>query len=135
MKTLAISAITLALVAASASPAFAGHRDLDQRRETQEQRIHHGVDTGELTRREAKQLWKEQRKIGRLAKEFKSDGRLSWREARILDECYDASSRRIHDLKHNERVARRSCDKRFSSWCGQKAGHRDADYWVRRLDL
>jgi hypothetical protein len=69
----------------------------------QQSRIEQGIESGKLTRKEAKVLKRQQRKTRHLYREFREDGRLSKRERRELDRRLDRVSDQIWELKHNER--------------------------------
>lgn len=96
-----------------AMPALAdrahGHADgdrqhrYDYRQERQHDRIRHGIRSGELTRKEAKSLRKQQRHIARLERRFERDGHLNRYERRTLRRELDSASQRIYRLKHNDR--------------------------------
>jgi hypothetical protein len=77
---------------------------IEQRLENQRFRIRDGVTTGELTRKEAKRLRKQQRRIARLARSFMYDGYLDRYEFSELREKLNRASQRIYRLKHNHRV-------------------------------
>ena len=74
----------------------------EQRLDRQHARIKQGVRSGELTRKEAKLLRRQQRGIRQLLREFRDDGWLSKKERRILTKKLDRASRRIWEYKHNE---------------------------------
>lgn len=125
VKTLA--AISICLIATS--PAYAGHSKgrLIDRMERQQERIENGIESGKLTRREAKRLKKQQHRIRRLAHEFREDGRLSKDERRIITAKLDKASKRIWKFKHNNSY-RHSTRYRNYSW----NGYYDHDYkWPR----
>ena len=116
---------TLCLYAAA--PAFAGHRHerLFDRLDRQQIRIERGIESGKLTRWEARKLMKQQRRIHRLAREFYADDHLGKRERRILNKKLDRASDRIHALKHNDEY-------RYARY-GDGHLHRDRDdvsYWA-----
>ncbi len=80
------------------------HGDHDgHRKRNQDLRIGHGIRTGELTRREAEKLKKEQWQIDRFERRAWADGRLSRWERNELDRMRDRASDRIYKFKHNER--------------------------------
>jgi hypothetical protein len=105
MKTLTktILAVTFGLLATA--PVYAGHGHsqdrVSERMERQQHRIEQGIESRELTPKEAKILKKQHRRLHRLVREFREDGRLSKRERRILQRKLDKSSRQIKELKHN----------------------------------
>ena len=82
------------------------HRDrygrVDRRQDRQWSRLTEGWRPGELTRGEFCRLKKQQRKIGRMADRFSSDGYLSDRERYRLEHAQDRASRHIARLKHND---------------------------------
>ena len=106
MKTLTITLLAASFGLIATVPAYAGHGHsydrLYDRMERQQERIEHGIDSRELTRKEAKILKKQQRRIRRLAREFREDGWLSKRERRILRRKLDRASEQIRELKHND---------------------------------
>jgi len=118
-KTLMIAAF--ALFATSQVFAAHGHRHvnghryddgyrvekLHNRLQRQFTRIEHGIENGSLTRKEERKLFKQQRRIRRLAREFHDDGYLSQKEHRVLQRKLDKASNRIRRFKHND--ANRYC--------------------------
>jgi len=101
MKKLITTAIALTLAAAIA-PAYAHANRFEERLERQAGRIEQGIDSGELTRREAKLLRREHRELRQLTRLLADDGRLSKWERRTLKERYDDASDLIWRLKHND---------------------------------
>lgn len=111
----------------AAAPAFAGHRHdrLLDRLDRQQIRIERGIESGQLTRWEARKLMKQQRRIHRLARDFYADDHLGKRERRVLNKKLDRASDRIRALKHNDEY-------RYSRY-GDGYRHRernDVSYWV-----
>ena len=106
------------------APAFAGHRDrpspFDVRQDRQEARIEQGIQSGALTRKEARVLQRDQERLERLEWRLRRDGSLSRKDRRILQAEYDELSQRIRILKHNDQY--RSRDR----------GWHDAHDWYRR---
>lgn len=126
MNRFAKNLFVAALCLCAAAPAFAGHRHerLHDRLDRQHIRIERGIESGELTRREARKLMKQQRRIHRLAREFYADDHLGKRERRILTQKLDRASDRIHALKHNDEYRH----------AGYRGGYRhrnrdDVSYW------
>ena len=101
-----------------------GHHRIEQRMDRQHRRIEHGIRNGELTRREARRLRKEQRHIAKLERKFFRDGHLDGHERRTLRRELDTASDRIYRLKHNDR---RRDD-------GHHRGYRDKHHHDRHLD-
>jgi hypothetical protein len=79
-------------------------RYVDKRQDRQWRRIDDGVDSGELTRKEAGNLKRQQQRIARLEEQYLSDGHYSRKERRKLTEKLDRASERIYRKKHNDKV-------------------------------
>jgi len=77
---------------------------ITQRQIHQAMRIRQGVKNGQLTRREAKILHAEQRKIQRDKVKAESNGRITGREAQKIKAEQNAASDDIYIKKHNKRV-------------------------------
>ena len=101
MKTLvAVAALTVF----AAGAAFAdGTRSpgVNARQHNQHGRIHQGVKSGELTRREAHKVREGQRDIRQLERAYKSDGKLTKRERADLHHEQNQASRDIYRQKHD----------------------------------
>jgi hypothetical protein len=93
-------ALTLGAVAAQAD---AGTRDprVNARQHNQRERIQQGVRSGELTRRETRNVAEEQRDIRQLERAYKSDGTLTGAERRDLHHEQNQASREIYREKHD----------------------------------
>jgi hypothetical protein len=76
---------------------------VSQRQHRQDRRIHQGVRSGELTRREFVRLEREQYDIQQEKREAKSDGTVTRRERAELQRELNQASRHIYRAKHNER--------------------------------
>mgnify|MGYP001600748390 FL=1 len=76
---------------------------VDRRQARQWARVNKGIDSGAISRGEAKRLFKKQRKIARLEHRFERDGYYSPREKRIMERALDRSSDLIRRAKHNDR--------------------------------
>lgn len=87
---------------------------VDQRQVEQAQRIDQGVASGELSRREARRLERDQQHVENVEARAKADGVVTPRERARLDRAQDTQSRHIarqkhdrqHDYNHNGRVDR-----------------------------
>lgn len=105
MKTFILAAVAAASLAAASAPALA--QPINQREDSQQQRINQGVASGQLTSREAAH---DQRKLNHI--EARAD-RMRARQGGVLTPAQHArmerrlnrSSRRIYRTKHNDRVA------------------------------
>ena len=85
----------LASASITAPPA---HRQVKQNK-----RIFHGAKSGQLTRREARRLHREQRHIQRTKRRMKRDGVITPRERRRLNRKQNRANRHIYRAKHNRR--------------------------------
>ncbi len=74
---------------------------VDQRQENQERRIEQGVNSGQLTPREARRLENRQERVERVEDRAKADGKVTARERAHLDQVQDRSSRDIRREKHD----------------------------------
>jgi hypothetical protein len=85
-----------------------GHRhgSIRARQERQERRIEEGVASGELTRREAYRLEREQAYIRQAKREARSDGYISPGERARLEAMQDRAGRHIRHERHDEQVRR-----------------------------
>ena len=79
---------------------------INQRQERQRHRIRDGINNGSLVRDEAKRLRKQQRRIAQLEADFRADGRFSRDERATIQARLDKASKRIYQLKHNDRYTR-----------------------------
>jgi hypothetical protein len=90
----------LAQTAASA-PSPAATPGIDQRQAHQEKRIDQGVASGQLTRREAHRLDRQQNLIDRAENRAKADGVVTKQERQRLHAAQDTASQRIARQKHD----------------------------------
>ncbi len=98
---------------------------VDRRQDNQQSRIREGRQSGSLTKREARQLNKNRKKIDRMERRYAKDGRIDKHERRKLTKALERSSRRIYKLKHND-VYRGSRDLTYSR------GHGAGGNWNSR---
>ena len=92
-----------ALIAILGLGAVAEAGTINRRERRQRARIADGVESGELTRREARRLRAGERHIQREERRYRrSDGQLSRWERRDLQRDLYRQSRRIHRQKHDE---------------------------------
>ncbi|MBA4054629.1 MAG: hypothetical protein C0490_07955 [Marivirga sp.] len=74
---------------------------VDQREQNQRQRIHQGVASGELTRRETANAVHDQRHIRRAERRVKADGVVTGRERARLHHKQNNASRELSRNKHD----------------------------------
>ncbi len=79
---------------------------INQRPKNQQQRIRQGVRSGELTRREARRLEREQSRIQHDKRVAKSDGEMTTRERTRIQREQNRASRDIYRQKHDSQVRR-----------------------------
>lgn len=84
-----------------AKKAYGKHMSINQRQQNQSARIRAGKRDGSLTRHEVKQLRKQQRRIKRLERHFRSDGRFTKVERRQIQKRLDRASRNIRAQRHD----------------------------------
>lgn len=77
---------------------------VDRRQFRERSRIAEGVRSGELTRREARNLRAGQRHVRRMERRAEADGVVTPREARRLEHAQDVQSARIYNQKHDEQT-------------------------------
>ena len=96
MKQLFLAVIATSLLA------FNAEARRDQKREVRQQsRIAQGVQSGELTKREAKKLRKGQKKVDHLQEKAKADGVVTPEEKMRLEKAQDHQSKQIYKQKHD----------------------------------
>lgn len=102
-----VAAAVLALTAFAASAQTAASAPgtntprIDQRQANQEKRIDQGVASGELTRREARKLNREQAAINAAEDKAKADGTVTAKERARLHKAQNHASRDIRRQKHD----------------------------------
>ena len=97
--SLTMVAIIVVTIFLFADFAFAGR--VKHRQVRQQKRIHQGVASGELTKREVYRLEREQAQVQRSKRRALSDGTLTARERLRLEKKQDSASRHIYRAKHN----------------------------------
>jgi hypothetical protein len=98
-RVLIAALLTVAMIA----PVFADphSRKIERREHRQKQRIKEGVQSGELTRPEAKKLGAEQAGIRAKEREMKSDGVFTREERQELHQDLNESSHHLFEQKHD----------------------------------
>jgi len=95
------SMLSVALAALVAAPVFAGTPHLNAREANQRARIHQGVQTGELTRPEARRLRAGEARLNYNEARAKADGVVTPAERARLQNEASRESARIHRQKHD----------------------------------
>ncbi|GAB4242376.1 MAG: hypothetical protein OHK0028_20960 [Deltaproteobacteria bacterium] len=94
---------------AVAAPSFAGDPAMpgvERRQQVQQRRIGQGIESGQLTPREAARLEREQAGIERAQRRAESDGRITPRERARLHRKQDRASRHIYREKHDAQTGK-----------------------------
>lgn len=73
----------------------------DQKQQNQKARIKQGVTSGELNRKEAKQLRRQQKNIRKTERRVNADGVVTAKEQAVLDRKQKKASKNIYRKKHN----------------------------------
>lgn len=79
---------------------------IDKRQELQQKRIDQGVQSGELTKREAERLERRQERISKMEEKAKADGVVTKKERARIHHQQDQESRRIYREKHDNQKAK-----------------------------
>lgn len=95
---LCIATLLPALALAQATPG------VDQRQANQERRIQQGVQSGQLTPREAARLERGQDRVERMEEKAKADGKVTPEERRRLKRTQDRQSEAIYREKHDRQA-------------------------------
>ena len=105
MKTRIFVLASAAILFAFSYPALAQTKTprATKRQINQQERIHQGVKSGELTKGETIRLEKQQKKIQKDKVKAKSDGIVTKKERAKLQAEENRASRNIHRKKHNLR--------------------------------
>ncbi len=76
---------------------------IDKRMENQKNRIKDGVKSGSLTKKEARNLARRQKRIHKMEKDAAADGEITDEERRRLRRAQKRQSANIYRKKHNRR--------------------------------
>ena len=82
--------------------AFAQSR-YEKRMQRQQERIEQGVQSGQLSEKEAQTLQKQEAHIQKVEQKLEADGSLSGQDKAKLERMQDRESKRIFRKKHNKR--------------------------------
>ena len=107
MKKTMISLISAVALLAGSSVVYAeGTSDpgVNARQHVQKHRIKEGMRSGELTARESKRLYSQQKKVNRLERAYKSDGDLTAQERKNLHKAQNKTSQNIYQQKHDDQT-------------------------------
>src|SRR5689334_16369243 len=99
---IALAVAALPGVAFAQSPSDKAGARIDQRQIDQQRRINQGVQSGELTRREAERLQADQARIKQMEDRARADGKITKKEAREIERAQDRQSQAIYREKHDQ---------------------------------
>lgn len=101
MKTLLSLTLSTLVLSSSLAMAQANTPVIDQKQANQEQRIDQGVASGELTKREARRLNRQQHHIDNMENRAKEDGTVTKRERARIRGAQGRASHNIAKQKHD----------------------------------
>ncbi len=101
-KIVSVILITVFALGLSIAASAQNTPRVDRREHSQQRRIRHGVRSGELTKREAHRLRRQQRVTRAEERAAKADGKVTKRERRHLNRRENRTSRRIYRQKHDQ---------------------------------
>jgi len=104
MKKLSILTILMIALFISVDMAQAGRGRAGNRQIKQQKRIHQGVESGELTRKEATHLEREQHRIQKSKQEALKNGELTQEGRLRLERQQNQANKHIYLLKNNEKA-------------------------------
>jgi septal ring factor EnvC (AmiA/AmiB activator) len=94
-----VAALVLGSVSLASLPALA--QTVDQKQADQQRRIQQGVESGQLTPKEARHLQKEVARLRAKEARMKADGRVTPQERAKLQKELDGLDRKIYRQKHD----------------------------------
>ena len=106
MKRMLLAVGAMTLLMTGMAYAEAETPVIDQRQTNQEQRIDQGIASGQLNKREANRLNKQQEHINKMEDRAKSDGVMTKRERARISAAQDRASRHIVREKHDRQGKR-----------------------------
>ena len=75
---------------------------IDKRQKKQDDRIERGIETGDLTKKEARRLEKGQERIDDLEDKALADGKVTKREKKRINKAQNKQSQRIYNQRHDQ---------------------------------
>ena len=110
MKTkstiIAMMLAVLPAVALAQSTGTTSTPRIDQRQAEQQKRINQGVQSGQLTTKEAARLEKGQAHVQKMENKAMADGKVTKKERARIEHAQDQQSRKIHREKHDKQTAK-----------------------------
>ncbi len=106
MKKMLLAASGMTLLMTGVAFAEAEIPGIDQRQANQEKRIDQGIASGQLNKREANRLNKQQEHVNKMEDRAKSDGVMTKKERARIGAAQDRASRHIAREKHDRQGKR-----------------------------
>ncbi|THJ24879.1 MAG: hypothetical protein CAF45_003555 [Nitrospira sp. CG24E] len=106
MKRVLLTVTAMTLLMTGVAYAETETPAIDQRQANQEQRIDQGVASGQLNKREANRLNRQQRHINKIEDKAKSDGVVTKKERARIGAAQNRASRHLAREKHDRQVKR-----------------------------
>jgi hypothetical protein len=106
-KPIMLAAALIALFALPALAQVASTPRIDERQAEQQRRIEEGIRSGQINRKEAAHLRRQQARIQRMENQAMADGRMSRAERIRIEHAQNKESLRIAKQKHNLHTAGR----------------------------
>lgn len=104
MKKLFAATAMIAGLAVLGTGVFADTPVINRREVRQEKRIQEGVNSGQLTTKEAMKLEKQQQHIQKLEEKAKADGVVTTKERAKITRAQNKANRNIRRSKHNKKT-------------------------------
>lgn len=101
-----VVALMIAALPGMALAQVASTPRIDQRQAEQQKRIEQGVQSGQLTQKEAARLEHGQQHIQNMENKAMADGRMTNKERARIEHAQDQQSRKIYREKHDKQRAR-----------------------------
>ena len=101
--------VTAAVIAAFAFPALAQTAStprIDKRQQNQQQRIDKGVQSGQLTQKEAARLEKGEARVQKMEDKAVADGKVTRKEKKHIEHAQDQQGKKIYREKHDKQTAK-----------------------------
>ena len=107
LKSLMVAALVVAFpaIALAQTPDTTSTPRIDKRQERQDQRIDKGVQSGQLTGKEAKRLEKGQKRVQKMEDKAMADGKVTKKERKRIEHAQDHESKRIYRERHDKQTA------------------------------
>lgn len=107
LKTILIALAIASLPGLAAAQDTKSTPRIDKRQELQQKRIDQGVQSGQLTEKEARRLEKGQARVQKKEDKAMADGKMTAKERRRIEHAQDQQSKKIYREKHDNQRAKK----------------------------